>query len=46
VRAFFMEFRDVDMKSVGEKRVQDALNAHHLTIEKLITAYSERPTTG
>jgi hypothetical protein len=33
------------MKSIGEKRVQDALGAHHLTIEELVTAYTERPTT-
>lgn len=46
MRAFFTEFRDVDMKSVGEKRVQDALTAHNLTIEKLVSAYSERPTTA
>jgi hypothetical protein len=46
VRAFFTEFRDVDMKSVGEKRVQDALTAHNLTIEKLVSAYFERPTTA
>ena len=46
VRAFFAEFRDVDMKSVGEKRVQDALLAHSLTIETLVSAYYERPTTA
>jgi replicative superfamily II helicase len=46
VRAFFTEFRDVDMKSVGEKRVQDAIAAHDLTIEKLIAAYAERPTAA
>ena len=45
VRTFFTEFRDVDMKSVGEKRVQDALTVHNLTIEKLVSAYLERPTT-
>jgi replicative superfamily II helicase len=45
VRTFFTEFREVDMKSVGEKRVQEALTAHNLTIEKLVSAYFERPTT-
>ncbi len=41
---------DVDMKPVGEKRMQEALVAHHLTIEELVTAYTsarrslERPT--
>lgn len=44
VRAFFTEFRDADMKSIGESRVQQALVAHHLTIEKLVTKYTERPT--
>lgn len=46
VRAFFTEFRDVDMKSVGEKRVQDALIAHNLIIEKLVNSYYERPMTA
>lgn len=46
VRAFFAEFRDVDMKSVGEQRVQEALAAHNLTIEKLVSDYHERPTTA
>lgn len=46
VRAFFTEFRDVDMRSVGEQRVRDAIAAHDLTIEKLVSAYTERPTTA
>lgn len=45
VRAFFTEFRDVDMKSISEHRIQDALNAHNLTIERFVAAYVERPTT-
>lgn len=46
VRAFFAKFRDVDIKSTSEKRVQDALTAHNLTIEKLVSVYYERPTTA
>jgi replicative superfamily II helicase len=46
VRSFFTEFRDVDMKSLGEQRIQAALATHHLSIEMLTSAYFERPTTA
>jgi replicative superfamily II helicase len=44
VRAFFSEFRGADMKSIGEKRVQEALSAHKLTIDDLTgSLYYEKP---
>lgn len=43
VRAFFAEFRNIDLRSIDQQRVNAALEAHGLSIERLIEDYVERP---
>jgi hypothetical protein len=42
-RAFFQEFRELDLDSIGEARVQAAFEKHHLLIDQLTTEYLEKP---
>jgi replicative superfamily II helicase len=44
VRSFFGEFREDAPRSISERRVNAAIIAHHLTVDEMMTRYSERPT--
>jgi len=41
IKSFFLEFSNKDLKNLSERYIQQAINNHHLSIESLITKYSE-----
>jgi len=41
VRAFFAEFKSMDFKDLSEKKVQELIDAHGLSVEALISNYSK-----
>jgi hypothetical protein len=43
VRSFFQEFRGVDLKDLSETKVKTLLDTHQLTVDDLLTKYSEAP---
>lgn len=43
VRSFFQEFRGVDLKDLSEGKVKTLLHTHQLTVDDLLTQYSEAP---
>ena len=43
VRSFFQEFRGVDLKDLSEGKVKTLLDTHQLTVDDLVTHYSEAP---
>ncbi len=43
VRAFFREFANVDFASISEKKIEQLLAAHRLTIEDVRSLYSTKP---
>jgi len=43
VRAFFAEFRILDLRDISEAKVQALLQQHHLRVEDLQTNYYETP---
>ena len=43
IRAFFGEFRAVDLRDIAPRRVQELLGAHQLRIEDLLAVYLEQP---
>jgi replicative superfamily II helicase len=43
VRSFFQEFRGVDLKDLSEGKVKTLLGTHQLTVDDLLTKYSEAP---
>jgi replicative superfamily II helicase len=44
VRAFFAEFRNVDLKTLSPDRVNSGLSAHRLSTDALVSAYTETVT--
>ena len=42
VRAFFAEFNDQGFKNLSEKKVQELLNLHHLSVDTILDDYSQR----
>ena len=42
VRAFFAEFSAIDTKDLSETRVQDLVNQHDLSVDKLVSGYSRK----
>ena len=40
-KAFFAEFKSVDLKDVSDKKVQEFLNTHKLSVDEILTVYSE-----
>ena len=43
VRSFFKEFKDYDLKSLSDSKIQEWLMAHKLDNKSLATAYTEEP---
>jgi len=44
VRAFFQEFKSLDLKNLSENKIQSFLDAHNLSVEKILNSYSDLPT--
>lgn len=42
-RAFFNEFRNVDLRDLSERKIDAHLRIHKLTIDDLTTAYGQKP---
>jgi replicative superfamily II helicase len=43
VRSFFQELRGVDLKDLSETKLKTLLDTHQLTVDDLLTKYSEAP---
>ncbi len=43
VRAFFQEFKNLDLKNLSENKIQSFVDAHNLSVDKLVNNYSESP---
>lgn len=43
VRGFFNEFRTVDLRDLSERKIDEYLRSHSLTVENLVTNYTEKP---
>lgn len=43
VNKYFMEYKNLDLKDVSPKRVQELLSIHRLTAEDILSLYSESP---
>lgn len=43
VDKFFLEFRQYDLSSVSDGKVNELLKLHHLTIDEILADYSEEP---
>lgn len=39
VKTFFSEFKNIDFKNLSEKRVQELLNMHELSVDSILTQY-------
>lgn len=42
VRAFFNEFKELDFEDLSDKKIQEYLNFHKLTVDDFINEYSEK----
>ena len=42
VKAFFAEFKTADLSSLSEKKVQECIDTHQLSVEALLTIYGEK----
>jgi hypothetical protein len=42
-KAFFGELKGMDLQDLSEAKLQANLERYHLTVEALVTAYSEAP---
>ncbi len=40
-RAFIAEFNKIDLKNLSEKKVQELVNVHHLSVDDILNDYSE-----
>ncbi|MDI1450791.1 DEAD/DEAH box helicase family protein [Polyangium sp. 6x1] len=45
VRSFYREFANVDFAAISEKKIEEALVAHKLTIDNILTLYSKKPVS-
>ena len=45
-KSFFSEFKNVDLKDVSETKIQQVLNTHNLSVDAILTKYSEMPKTS
>jgi replicative superfamily II helicase len=45
VQRFFAEFASADFKDLSDEKVQALLDAHHLSVDSLLTDYSRAPRT-
>lgn len=43
VSKFFLEFKNKDLKDLSDQKIQELINAHKLTVNDLLTLYSEEP---
>lgn len=43
VRGFFNEFRKVDLRDISEKKIDEYLRTHQLTVDDLAGAYGQKP---
>jgi hypothetical protein len=43
VRAFFHEFKTLDLKNLSENKIQAFIDSHGLSVEKILSGYSENP---
>lgn len=46
VRRFFSEFRNVDFKDLSEKKVQQLIDAHKLSVDAILTEYTKPVRSG
>jgi len=46
VRRFFSEFRSVDFKDLSEKKVQQLIDAHKLSVDAILTEYTKPVRSG
>lgn len=42
VRSFFLEFKDLELKNISEKKVQELIDAHGLSIDSILANYSKK----
>ena len=43
VRGFFNEFRKVDLRDLSERKIEEHLRTHKLTVDDLTRAYGQKP---
>jgi len=43
VKRFYMEFKNLDLKDLSTSKLQEFINSHKLSVEDLISNYSEKP---
>lgn len=43
IEKFFLEFRQYDLASLSEGKVDELLKLHHLSIDEILEEYSEEP---
>ena len=43
VRGFFNEFRKVDLRDLSERKIEEHLHTHKLTVDDLTSAYGQKP---
>ena len=42
VRAFFLEFKNLDTRDLSEKHIQELIHTHGLSVDDLVSKYSEK----
>jgi replicative superfamily II helicase len=45
-RSFFLELKNVELKDVSDTKLQQFLNSHNLSVEDILTKYSEIPVAA
>jgi len=43
INSFFMEFKELDLDDLSNKTIHKFLNFHHLSVDEILTLYSEDP---
>jgi hypothetical protein len=46
VKAFFAEFRDLELADISDSKIQSFIDNHHLAVNHLTSEYSEAPRTA
>jgi hypothetical protein len=46
VKAFFAEFRDLELADISDSKIQSFIDNHHLAVNHLASEYSEAPRTA
>lgn len=42
-KSFFVEFKNVDLKDISETKLQQLINSHGLSVDDILSGYSENP---